>query len=457
LSGSGRFELHAGYAPAGDQPAAIAALIEGLEDGLAYQTLLGVTGSGKTFTIANVISAGAAADPGAGAQQDPGGAALRRVPEFFPDNAVEYFVSYYDYYQPEAYVPSSDTYIEKDSSINDHIEQMRLSATKALLEREDVHRGGHRVGDLRPRRPGRPTSRWCCTSTRGDDRPAELLRRLAELQYTRNDMELQPRHLPRARRCHRHIPGRIRQSRRCGSSCSTTRSSALAVRSADRRASCARSRASPSIPRRHYATPRETTISAMEHDQGRAARAPGAAVRGQNKLVEVQRLSQRTQFDLEMISRARLLQRHRELLAHLSGARAGRAAADAVRLPAARRAAGGRRIPRHHSADRRMYKGDRARKETLVEYGFRLPSALDNRPLRFEEWEALTAADVSCLGDPGAYELRRPATRWSSRWCVRPAWSIPRWRCGRWHPGRRPALRDPRARRWWASACWSPR
>ncbi len=399
---SGAFNLATGYAPAGDQPEAIRKLVQGINDGLAGQTLLGVTGSGKTFTMANIIQATQRPAMILAHNKTLAAQLYGEMKTFFPDNAVEYFVSYYDYYQPEAYVPSSDTFIEKDSSINEHVEQMRLSATKAILERPDTIivatvSAIYGLGDpnaymkmiLHLRRGDRVDQR-------------SILRRLAEMQYKRNDGALER--------------GTFR-----------VRGEVIDVHPADAEKEAVRielfddeieglsffdpltgevfSRV-PRLtiyPKTHYVTPRERLVAAMDtiRDELRE-RLEGLKTAG--RLLEAQRLEQRTMFDLEMIQELGFCSGIENYSRHLSGREVGEPPPclfdylphNALLF-----------IDESHVTVPQigaMYKGDRSRKETLVEYGFRLPSALDNRPLKFEEFERLMPQTVYVSATPSKYE-----------------------------------------------------
>ncbi|MBL8202517.1 MAG: excinuclease ABC subunit UvrB [Chromatiales bacterium] len=397
-----RIQLSAEFRPAGDQPAAIEALNRGLASGLARQTLLGVTGSGKTFTMASVIEA----------QQRP---ALILAPnktlaaqlygefrDFFPNNRVEYFVSYYDYYQPEAYVPSSDTYIEKDAAINAHIEQMRLSATKALLERRDciIVATVSAIYGL-----GNPQSYLSMVLhlARGHRLPErDLLRRLAELQYTRNDVQL-TNGTYRAR-------GEVIDIFPAESEREAVRVTLFddeienlawfdpltgeVLRSVPRLTI---------FPKSHYVTPRDSVLQAVDQIK-RDLVLRLEELRQASKLVEAQRLEQRTLYDLEMMAELGYCNGIENYSRYLSGRQPGEPPpclfdylpADAVLI-----------IDESHVTIPQlggMYRGDRSRKETLVEYGFRLPSALDNRPLRFDEFEALSPQTIYVSATPGPYE-----------------------------------------------------
>jgi excinuclease ABC subunit B len=400
-------KLTAPYAPAGDQPQAIAALVDGLTSGLAKQTLLGVTGSGKTMSMASVIDAVQRPALVLAHNKTLAAQLYGEFREFFPGNAVEYFVSYYDYYQPEAYVPSSDTYIEKDASINQHIEQMRLSATKSLLERRDVVivatvSAIYGLGD--------PAAyhQMVLHLARGtpiDQR--ELLRRLTELQYARNPLDL-------ARGTYR------------------VRGDVIDVFPADSERDAVRVelfddeieqlsyfdpltgeilRTVPRVtiyPKTHYVTPRETLVAAV--DQIRVdLKEQLERLRAANKLVEAQRLEQRTRFDMEMIIEVGYCSGIENYSRYLSGRRPGEPPPclfdylpdDALLF-----------VDESHQTIPQlgaMYKGDRSRKETLVEYGFRLPSALDNRPLSFEEFELIEPQTIFVSATPGPYEHRNSA------------------------------------------------
>ncbi|MEE3143366.1 MAG: excinuclease ABC subunit UvrB [Pseudomonadota bacterium] len=397
-----RFEIHAKFKPAGDQPAAIAQLVEGLRDGLHAQTLLGVTGSGKTFTIANVVEAVQRPTLVMAPNKTLAAQLYGEFKEFFPDNAVEYFVSYYDYYQPEAYVPSSDLYIEKDASINDHIEQMRLSATKALLERSDVIvvatvSAIYGLGD-----PG-SYLQMVVHLDRGDSiDQRNLLKRLADLQYTRNDMEL--------RRATYRVRGDVIDIYPAESERHAIRIELFddqieklsyfdpltgsAIREVPRLTV---------FPKSHYVTPRERLLGTLDliktELKGRLDQ-----LYENNQLVEAQRLEQRTKFDLEMIRELGYCSGIENYSRYLSGRGAGEPPPTLYDyLPANALVVADEShvsIPQLGA----MYKGDRSRKETLVEYGFRLPSALDNRPLRFEEWEKLTPQIIFVSATPGPYE-----------------------------------------------------
>ncbi len=396
------FELTAAFKPAGDQPQAIHDLVEGIKAGLHKQTLLGVTGSGKTFTMANIISSLQRPTLILAHNKTLAAQLYGEMREFFPRNGVEYFVSYYDYYQPEAYVPSTDTYIEKDASINKHIEQMRLSATKALLERSDTViiatvSAIYGLGD--------PTAYlgMVLHLVRGEtiDQRA-ILRRLAELQYTRNPMDL--------------AQGTYR-----------VRGGVIDIFPADSETEAVRvelfddeiekvsifdpltgevSRHVPRVtiyPKTHYVTPRETLLAAIEEIAVDLEERLNQ-LKKQNKLVEAQRLEQRTRFDIEMIREVGYCTGIENYSRYLSGRCPGEPPPtlfdylpdDALLF-----------VDESHATTPQlggMYRGDRSRKETLVDHGFRLPSALDNRPLRFDEYEHLAPQTILVSATPGPYE-----------------------------------------------------
>ncbi|MBP6330374.1 MAG: excinuclease ABC subunit UvrB [Dokdonella sp.] len=400
-----RFQLVAPYAPAGDQPAAIEQLVAGFESGLAQQTLLGVTGSGKTFTIANVIQRVQRPTLVMAHNKTLAAQLYGEFKEFFPHNAVEYFVSYYDYYQPEAYVAASDTYIEKDSSINEHIEQMRLSATKTLLSRPDalIVATVSAIYGL-----GKPEDylQMRLILARGEHTDQrKLIRHLTELQYTRNDMEL--------RRGTFRVRGEqvdvfpaeseieaLRIELFDGDIESLTLFDPLTgevLRKVPRYTV---------YPKTHYATTRAATLNAIETIKVELKERL-EQLYAVNKLVEAQRLQQRTQFDLEMMAEIGYCQGIENYSRHLTGAAPGEPPptlfdylpADALLVVDESHVT----IPQLGA----MYKGDRSRKENLVEYGFRLPSALDNRPLRFEEWEQRAPRSIFVSATPGAYERQK--------------------------------------------------
>jgi excinuclease ABC subunit B len=396
------FKLHSKFKPAGDQPTAIKALVEGLSDGEVHQTLLGVTGSGKTFTIANVINEVQRPAMILAPNKTLAAQLYGEMKEFFPENSVEYFVSYYDYYQPEAYVPASDTFIDKDAAINEHIEQMRLSATKALIERKDsiVVATVSAIYGL-----GEPESyfQMVLHLVKGDlINQRSLLRRLAEMQYTRNDLEL--------RRATYRVRGEVIDIFPAESD-----SAALRVELFDdeiERLSLfdpltgeilQRLARYTVYPKSHYVTPREQLLSAVElikiELKDRLKQ-----LRSLDKLVEAQRLEQRTLFDIEMIFEVGYCSGIENYSRYLSGRAAGESPPtmfdylpeDALVIVDESHVT----IPQLGA----MYKGDRSRKETLVAYGFRLPSALDNRPLTFAEFEAKSPQRIYVSATPGPYE-----------------------------------------------------
>jgi len=398
-----KFLLESEFSPSGDQPVAIDSLVDGLQAGEAWQTLLGVTGSGKTFTVANVIERVQRPAIVMAPNKTLAAQLYSEMRDFFPKNAVEYFVSYYDYYQPEAYVPASDTFIEKDASVNDHIEQMRLSATKALLERPDtiivatvsaIYGLGDpesyhgmilhlRLGDIMDQRA--------------------ILKRLAELQYTRNDIEL-----------HRgtfRVKGDVidifpAESDRYAVRIELFGEEVESLSEFDPLTGEVRNRLRrfTVYPKSHYVTPRHTVLHAVELIREELKQRL-EELRDNDKLVEAQRLEQRTRFDMEMMQELGYCQGIENYSRFLSGRNAGEPPPtlidylpdDAIMV-----------IDESHVTIPQigaMYKGDRSRKETLVEYGFRLPSALDNRPLRFDEFERLMPQTIFVSATPGPYEL----------------------------------------------------
>ncbi|MFL2547252.1 MAG: excinuclease ABC subunit UvrB [Candidatus Rariloculaceae bacterium] len=396
------FELQADFKPAGDQPSAIRKLVEGIEDGFAKQTLLGVTGSGKTYTMANIIAQLKRPTIILAHNKTLAAQLYGEMREFFPKNSVEYFVSYYDYYQPEAYVPSSDTYIEKDASINDHIEQMRLSATKALLERSDtiIVATVSAIYGLGNPEAYHGMVLHLVRSDTIDQR--EILRRLAELQYTRNPMDLaqgtyrvrgdvidifpaeSEKEAVRVELFDQEIEGISYFDPLTGE---VTRKVPRAT----------------IYPKTHYVTPREVLLGAVEHirtELGTRLK----ELRSNNKLVEAQRLEQRTRFDIEMIVEIGYCSGIENYSRYLSKRKPGEPPPtlfdylpdDALLFVDESHAT----IPQLGG----MYRGDRSRKETLVEYGFRLPSALDNRPLRFDEYERLAPQTIFVSATPRPYE-----------------------------------------------------
>ena len=400
-----RFELSCSYAPAGDQPQAVAKLVEGIGAGLAQQTLLGVTGSGKTFTVANVIQAVQRPTLVLAHNKTLAAQLYGEMREFFPRNAVEYFVSYYDYYQPEAYVPSSDTYIEKDASINEHIEQMRLSATKALLERHDAIivatvSAIYGLGDPEQ------YFQMVLHLSRGDRiDQRRILRRLTELQYSRNEADLRPGVYRVRGDVIDVFPAESdRQALRIELFDDELESLTLfdpltgeVLRNLPRYTI---------YPKTHYVTPRETVLGALEHIKAEL-KDRLAVLRAAGKLLEAQRLEQRTLFDVEMINELGYCSGIENYSRYLSGREEGEPPPtlfdylprDALLIVDESHVT----IPQLGG----MYRGDRSRKETLVEYGFRLPSALDNRPLRFDEWEHLAPQMIFVSATPGPYEIQR--------------------------------------------------
>ena len=400
---SKEFQLVSEFEPAGDQPAAIARLIEGLEDGEVGMTLLGVTGSGKTFTIANVIQTVQRPTLILAHNKTLAAQLYGEMREFFPNNAVEYFVSYYDYYQPEAYVPSSDTFIEKDASINDHIEQMRLSATKALLERPDTIIVAT-VSCIFGLGDPRSYLNMVLHLVRGDtvDHRA-ILRRLAELQYTRNDIEL--------RRATYRVRGDVIDIYPAESD-----REAIRVELFDEEIEnislfdpltgemLRRVPRYTIYPKSHYVTPRETLLEAVEYIKDELKERL-EQLRYSNKLVEAQRLEQRTRYDIEMIMELGYCPGIENYSRFLSGRQPGESPPTLFDYlpPNAMLVADESHVSIPQLGG--MYRGDRSRKETLVEYGFRLPSALDNRPLRFEEFEARAPQRIYVSATPRAYEL----------------------------------------------------
>jgi excinuclease ABC subunit B len=401
---SSRFQLQGGYEPAGDQPGAIHRLVDGLQSGLTHQTLLGVTGSGKTFTIANVIREVQRPTLVLAHNKTLAAQLYGEFKEFFPGNAVEYFVSYYDYYQPEAYVPSSDTYIEKDSSINEHIEQMRLSATKALLERPDAIivatvSAIYGLGD--------PEAylQMVLHLSRGDRMDQrKILRRLADMQYKRNDMDLtQGTYRVRGDVIDIFPAESEREALRVELFDDEIESLTLFdPLTGEVRRKTPRFTVFPST---HYVTPRDRLVRAVDqirdelHDRLQFLKTNG-------KLLEAQRLEQRTQFDLEMIREVGYCNGIENYSRFLSGRAPGEPPPCLFDyLPSNALLV----VDESHQTIPQlgaMYRGDRSRKETLVEYGFRLPSALDNRPLRFDEWERLAPQMIFASATPGQYELQ---------------------------------------------------
>jgi len=395
------------FEPAGDQPSAIDALVEGLESGLAHQTLLGVTGSGKTFSIANVIARSQRPTLILAPNKTLAAQLYGEFKEFFPHNSVEYFVSYYDYYQPEAYVPASDTFIEKDSSVNAHIEQMRLSATKALLQRSDaiIVASVSAIYGL-----GDPQSylQMVLHLDRGDRlEQREILRLLTDLQYERNDVVFQ--------RGNYRVRGDIIDVFPAESERDALRISLfddeieeLSIFDPLTGEILNRVPRYTVFPKSHYVTPRERMLSVLD-DIREELKDRLKHLKDNNKLVEAQRLEQRTQFDLEMIKELGYCSGIENYSRYLSGRGPGEAPPTLFDyLPSNALLV----IDESHVTVPQigaMFKGDRARKENLVGYGFRLPSALDNRPLRFEEWERLSPQMIFVSATPGKYEAQQNA------------------------------------------------
>ncbi|OOH91226.1 excinuclease ABC subunit B [Pasteurellaceae bacterium 15-036681] len=399
------FILHSPFKPSGDQPTAIAKLTEGLNDGLAHQTLLGVTGSGKTFTIANVIATLNRPAMVLAPNKTLAAQLYAEMKAFFPENAVEYFVSYYDYYQPEAYVPSSDTFIEKDASINEQIEQMRLSATKSFLERRDtiVVASVSAIYGLGDADAYLQMMLHLQVGEMIDQR--KILSRLAEIQYTRNDQAFQ--------RGTFRVRGEVIDIFPAESD-----DIALRVELFDDEIenlslfdpltghSLGRVPRYTVYPKTHYVTPRERILDAIEKIKEELAERRTYFIQ-ENKLVEEQRLAQRTQFDIEMMNELGYCSGIENYSRYLSGREAG---APPPTLFDYMPDDGLLIIDESHVTVPQiggMYRGDRARKETLVQYGFRLPSALDNRPLRFEEFERLSPQTIYVSATPGPYELEK--------------------------------------------------
>ncbi|AUD78495.1 excinuclease ABC subunit B [Kangiella profundi] len=399
---SQQFDIQSPFPPAGDQPKAIKQLLEGLEDGLSHQTLLGVTGSGKTYTMANVIAQSGRPAIIMAPNKTLAAQLYGEMKEFFPNNAVEYFVSYYDYYQPEAYVAASDTFIEKDSSINEHIEQMRLSATRALLERRDtiIVASVSAIYGL-----GDPKAFHSMVMHLKVGDPVDqrfILRRLAELQYTRNEFDLQ--------RATYRVRGDLIDIYPAESDKHAIRIELFddeveTIQTFDPLTGEVLKRLTrvTIFPKSHYVTSRQTILDAIEQIKV-DLKERLAQFYEQNKLVEAQRLEQRVKFDIEMMQELGYCSGIENYSRYLSGAQPGEPPpclldylpTDALMI-----------IDESHvtvSQIGAMYKGDRSRKETLVNYGFRLPAALDNRPLRFEEFERISPQTVFVSATPGKYE-----------------------------------------------------
>ena len=399
-----RFQLVSPYSPAGDQPLAIRKLVENFEAGLAKQTLLGVTGSGKTYTVANVVQAVQKPTLVMAPNKTLAAQLYGEFKSFFPHNAVEYFVSYYDYYQPEAYVPSSDTFIEKDSSINEHIEQMRLSATKALLSRPDALVVATVSAIYGLGAPEDYLSLRLILSLGEHMDQRQLIKHLTELQYTRNEYELQ--------RGTFRVRGEVIDVHPAESDAEALRIELfdgdvenLTLFDPLTGETLRKLQRYTVYPKTHYATTRDRVLTAIDTIKVELKERL-ELLYAQNKLVEAQRLAQRTQFDLEMMAEVGYCSGIENYSRHLTGKAPGEPPptlfdylpADALLV-----------IDESHVTIPQigaMYKGDRSRKETLVEFGFRLPSALDNRPLRFEEWEERSPRSIYVSATPGPYELR---------------------------------------------------
>jgi excinuclease ABC subunit B len=400
-----KMDLKSDYTPNGDQPTAIKQLLDGLESGLAHQTLLGVTGSGKTFTIANVVAKLNRPTMMIAPNKTLAAQLYSEMKEFFPNNAVEYFVSYYDYYQPEAYVPTTDTFIEKDASVNEHIEQMRLSATKALLERRDVIiiasvSAIYGLGD-----PDSYLKMMLHISVGDIINQRDILRRLAELQYKRNDAAFQ--------RATYRVRGDVidifpAESDRL----------ALRVELFDEEierlsmfdpltGQVERTLDRVTVyPKTHYATPRDKILSAIDKIKIEL-KERSTFLKDNNRLIEEQRIVQRTQFDIEMMTELGYCSGIENYSRYLSGREEGESPPtlfdylpdDGLLI-----------IDESHVTVPQigaMYKGDRSRKENLVNYGFRLPSALDNRPMKFDEFEALAPQTIYVSATPSNYEIEK--------------------------------------------------
>ena len=399
------YRLHQPFLPAGDQPEAIRLLVAGLADGLSYQTLLGVTGSGKTYTMANVIAQTGRPALVLAPNKTLAAQLYSEFKEFFPENAVEYFVSYYDYYQPEAYVPSRDLYIEKDSSINDHIEQMRLSATKSLIERRDVVIVAtvsciYGIGD-------RDEYHNMILTMRVGDRLDQraIVRRLSEMQYERNDMDFH-RGIFRVRGDVIDIFPAEHAEHAIRVSLFDDEIDGLQFFDPLTGHLLHKALRFTVFPASHYVTPRGTVLRAIEAIKEELLERVDFFSRN-NKLVEAQRIEQRTRFDLELLDQIGFCKGIENYSRHFSGRQAGEPPptlidylqSDALMF-----------IDESHVTIGQvggMYKGDRSRKENLVGYGFRLPSALDNRPLQFNEFEAHLRQTIFVSATPADYENRR--------------------------------------------------
>jgi excinuclease ABC subunit B len=396
------FELHQPFAPAGDQPEAIAKLVEGLGDGLAFQTLLGVTGSGKTYTMANVIARTGRPALVLAPNKTLAAQLYSEFREFFPNNAIEYFVSYYDYYQPEAYVPSRDLYIEKDSSINEHIEQMRLSATKAILERADcvivaTVSAIYGIGD-----PSEYHSMILHVAVGDRISQRDAIRRLTEMQYQRSELDF--------KRGTFRVRGDVLDVFPAEHAENAVRISLFddeveSLQLFDPLTGHIRQKIGrfTVFPSSHYVTGRQKVLDAIEKIKVELVQQKDFFV-GQMKLIEAQRIEQRTRFDLEMMTEIGFCKGIENYSRHLSGRRAGEPPPTLIDYLPSRALV---IVDESHVTIPQvggMYKGDRARKENLVNYGFRLPSALDNRPLRFDEFEKLLPQTIFVSATPALYE-----------------------------------------------------
>lgn len=396
------YQLHQPFEPAGDQPSAIAQLIEGIEDGLSFQTLLGVTGSGKTYTMANVIARLGRPAMIMAPNKTLAAQLYSEMREFFPENAVEYFVSYYDYYQPEAYVPSRDTFIEKDSSINEQIEQMRLSATKALLEREDcvivaTVSAIYGIGD--------PVDyHGMILHLRHNEKmhQRDVIKRLIEMQYERNEIEFS-RGKFRVRGDVIDIFPAENSEHALRLTLFDDEVESLSLFDPLTGHTLQKTPRYTVYPSSHYVTPRATVLAAIETIKVELAERI-KFYQDENKLVEAQRIEQRTRHDLEMLSEIGFCKGIENYSRHLSGRPAGAPPPTLIDYlpPNALMFLDESHvmIPQVGA----MYKGDRARKENLVNYGFRLPSAMDNRPLRFDEFEKIMRQSIFVSATPSVYE-----------------------------------------------------
>jgi excinuclease ABC subunit B len=398
------YELHMPFEPAGYQPEAIARLVEVLEDGHAFQTLLGVTGSGKTFTMANVIARTGLPALVLASNKTLAAQLYSEYREFFPNNAVEYFVSYYDYYQPEAYVPSRDLYIEKDSSINEHIEQMRLSATKAILERPDVVivatvSAIYGIGD-----PSEYHSIILHLKEGAKLSQRDAIKRLTEMQYTRNELDF-ARGTSRVRSDVLDVFPAEHAERAVWISVFDDEVETLQL--FDPLTGHVKQRIGrfTVFPSSRYVTGRQKVLDAIEAIKVELAQQKGLFL-NKSKLIEAQRIEQRTRFDLEMMTEVGFCKGIENYSRHLSGRKAGESLPTLIDyLPPCSLMF----IDESHVTIPQvggLYKGDRARKENLVDYGFRLPSVLDNRPLRFDEFETMLPQTIFVSATPAEYESK---------------------------------------------------